>query len=108
MATSNPQTHVVIVSSPQVGHIVCNLEFGNRLVVDHNLHITYFVIAKSKASTGEFETIQSARAQNLLDIIQLPPVDIFSKVKPNSPIFTTFTTIMRETNPFLRSAIPKA
>ncbi|KAK9990469.1 hypothetical protein SO802_025454 [Lithocarpus litseifolius] len=98
-------THVVIVSSPQVGHIVCNLELGNRLIVDHNLHVTFFDVAESKASTGESETIQSASAQNLLDIIQLPPVDISSKVEPNSPIFTTFTTIMRETNPLLRSAI---
>ncbi|KAK4584356.1 hypothetical protein RGQ29_022188 [Quercus rubra] len=105
MATSNPQTHVVIVSSPQVGHIVCNLELGNRLVMDHNLHVTFFVVAESKASTGESETIQSARAENLLDIIQLPPVDISGKVEPNSPIFTTLTTIMRETNPLLRSAI---
>ena len=73
--------------------------------MDHNLHVTFFVVAESKASTGESETIQSARAQNLLDIIQLPPVDISNKVEPNSPIFTTLTTIMQETNPLLGSTI---
>ena len=105
MMTSKPQTHVVIVSSPGVGHLVCDLELGNRLVGDHNVHVTFFVVVESNSSAGESDLIQSARTQKLLDIIELPPVDISDKVEPNSPIFTRLTTIMRETNPILRSAI---
>ena len=103
METSNP--HTVIVSSPGVGHLVCDLELGHRLVSDHNLHVTFFVVVESNSSAGESELVQSARARKLLDIIELPPVEISSQVEPNAPIFTRLTTVMREIRPTLSSAI---
>ncbi|KAG6729560.1 hypothetical protein I3842_01G034500 [Carya illinoinensis] len=98
--------HAVIVSSPGVGHLVCNLELGNRLVADHNFHITFFVVLESPgASPGESQLIQSATTQKLLHVVVLPPVDVSGQVGPKAPIFTRLTAIMREIGPTLRSGI---
>ena len=105
MENSKPQTHAVIVSSPGVGHLVRDLELGNHLVVDHNLHVTIFVVVESDSSAGESKLVESARTRKLLNLIELPPVDISSKVEPNARKFTRLTAIMREICPTLRSSI---
>ncbi|KAF5463939.1 hypothetical protein F2P56_014062 [Juglans regia] len=98
--------HAVIVSSPGVGHLVCNLELGNRLVADHNFHVTFFVVLESPgASPGESQLIQSATTRKLLHVVVLPPVDVSGEVGPNAPIFTRLTAVMREIRPILRSGI---
>jgi hypothetical protein len=61
MESLNP--HAVIVSSPGVGHLVRDIELGNRLVVDHNFRVTFFVVLEYQATTGESQLIQSAKAQ---------------------------------------------
>ncbi|XP_062155460.1 anthocyanidin 3-O-glucosyltransferase 5-like [Alnus glutinosa] len=101
----NSKPHVVIVSSPGVGHLVCDLELGNRLVADHNFQVTFFVVLEYQATAGESQLIQSAKTQKLLDIIELPPVDLSGQVEPNTPIFTRLTAVMREIRPTLRYAI---
>ncbi|KAK7841811.1 anthocyanidin 3-o-glucosyltransferase 5 [Quercus suber] len=94
MATSNPQTHKVIVSRPQVGHIV-----SRQSPSSSSLNL------KPQPANSRLSNQPGLKILVSLKIIQLPPLDISGKVKPNSPIFTTLTTIMRETNPLLRSAI---
>nr|POE90309.1 anthocyanidin 3-o-glucosyltransferase 5 [Quercus suber] len=105
MENSKPQTHAVIVSSPGVGHLVRDLELGNHLVVDHNLHVTFFVVVESHSSAGESELVESARTRKLLNLIELPAVDISSKVEPSARKFTRLTAVMREICPTLRSSI---
>ncbi|GMY27755.1 anthocyanidin 3-O-glucosyltransferase 5-like [Fagus crenata] len=103
---NSSKPHVVLVSSPGVGHLVRDLELGNRLAADHNLHVTFFVVVESHSSVGESELVQTARTWKLLDIIELPPVDISGQLQPNNtPIFTRLTAVMREIIPTLRSAI---
>ena len=102
---STPHPHAVIVSSPGVGHLVCDLEFGNRLVTDHSFQVTFFVVLEYQATAGESQLIQSAEAQKLLHIVVLPPVDLSGQVEPSTPIFTRLASVMREIRPTLRSAI---
>jgi coniferyl-alcohol glucosyltransferase len=103
MESSNP--HAVIVSSPGVGHLVRDIELGNRLVADHNFRVTFFVVLECQATAGESQLIQSAKAQKLLDIVQLQPVDLSGQLQPNTPTFTRLTAVMREIRETLRSAI---
>ena len=105
MENSKPHLHAVIVSSPGVGHLVRDLELGNRLVIDHNVHVTFFVVVESHSSAGESELVQSAKARKLLDLIELRPVDISDKVQPNAKKFTRLTAVMTEIRPTLRSSI---
>uniref|UniRef100_A0A2N9IAX6 Glycosyltransferase n=1 Tax=Fagus sylvatica TaxID=28930 RepID=A0A2N9IAX6_FAGSY len=103
---NSSKPHVVLVSSPGFGHLVCDLELGNRLAANHNVHVTFFVVVESHSSVGESELVQRARTWNLLDIIELPPVDISGQLElNNAPVFTRLTTVMREIIPTLQSAI---
>ncbi|XP_059458980.1 anthocyanidin 3-O-glucosyltransferase 5-like [Corylus avellana] len=105
METSKSKPHAVIVSSPGVGHLVCDLEFGNRLVTDHSFQVTFFVVLEYQATPGESQLIQSANANTLLDIVVLPPVNLSGQVEPSTPIFTRLASVMREIRPTLRSEI---
>ncbi|GMY27747.1 anthocyanidin 3-O-glucosyltransferase 5-like [Fagus crenata] len=104
---NSSKPHGVLVFSPGIGHLVCDLELGNRLAADHNLHVTFFVVVETHSSVGESELVQIARTWKLLDIIELPPVDISGQLQPNNtPIFTRLTAVMCEIIPTLRSVIP--
>jgi coniferyl-alcohol glucosyltransferase len=103
MESSNP--HAVIVSSPGVGHLVRDIELGNRLVTDHNFRVTFFVVLEYQATTGESQLIQSAKAQKLLDIVELPPVDLSGQLQPNTLLVTRLTAVMREIRETLRYSI---
>jgi coniferyl-alcohol glucosyltransferase len=104
MESSNPP-HAVIVSSPGVGDLVRDIELGNRLVADHNFRVTFFVVLEYQAITSESQLIQSVKAQKLLDIVELPPVDLSGQLQPNTPIFTRLTAVMHEIRDTLQSAI---
>lgn len=103
MESSKP--HTVLVPSPGIGHLTPALQLANFLVAHHNFHVTLFVLLQNHSSSAESETIQSARALNLLDIVELPPVDISGEVEPNAKIFTRLTAVMRKIRPTLRSEI---
>jgi coniferyl-alcohol glucosyltransferase len=103
MESSKP--HAVIVSSPGVGHHVRDLELGNRMVADLNFQLTFFIVLEYPIKAGETQLIQSAKAQKLLDIVELPPVGLSGQLQPNAPIFTRLTAIMREIRETLQSAI---
>jgi coniferyl-alcohol glucosyltransferase len=76
------------------------------MVADHNFQlITFFIVLEYPIKAGETQLIQSAKAQKLLDIVELPPVDFSGQLQPNAPIFTRLTTVMREIRETLRSAI---
>ncbi|KAE8038290.1 hypothetical protein FH972_010815 [Carpinus fangiana] len=102
MESSKP--HAIIVSSPGVGHLVRDLELGNRMVADHNFQLT-FIVLEYPIKAGETQLIQSAKAQKLLDIVELPPVDLSGQLQPNAPIFTRLTAVMCEIRETLWSAI---
>ncbi|XP_040989423.1 anthocyanidin 3-O-glucosyltransferase 5-like [Juglans microcarpa x Juglans regia] len=103
MESSKP--HALLLPSPGVGHLVRHLELGNRLVAYHNFHVTLFVVFESLLSAGESQLIQSAKAQKLITIVELPPVDISGKVEPAAQFFTKQAAITREIQPSLRSTI---
>ena len=103
MESSKP--HIAMVSSPGVGHLVGDLELGNRLVADQNFKVTFFVVLEHHITVGESKLIQSAKAQKLLHIVELPPVDLFGQLEPNAPVFTHLTAIMHEIKATLQFAI---
>jgi coniferyl-alcohol glucosyltransferase len=96
--------HAALLSSPGMGHLIPVVELGKRLVTHHNFNVTIFAVT-SPMSPAESDVIQSCMSPKLLDIVQLPPVDISGLVDANSMIVTRLSVIMREARPAIRSAI---
>ncbi|KAG7993959.1 hypothetical protein I3843_01G030700 [Carya illinoinensis] len=75
------KAHVLLFPSPGAGHL-------------------------SHLSAGESgQLIQSAMTKKLINIVELPPVDISGKIEPNAQFFTRQAAITREIQPTLRSTI---
>ncbi|KAJ6378731.1 hypothetical protein OIU78_028872 [Salix suchowensis] len=102
--TTGSQSHVVLLASIGMGHLIPILELGKRLSTHHNLDVTIFVVA-SQSSAAESQILQSAMTENLCEIVELPPVNISGLVSPDAAVFTQICAIMRANKPALRSAI---
>ncbi|KAI3834644.1 hypothetical protein MKX03_005984 [Papaver bracteatum] len=95
------QTHVAILTSPGMGHIIPSLELGKSLVSQHDLKVTLFIPTTSKSP-------QASTLQNNQDgpnVINLPPVDITHLVSGETSLVVRITTIVRESLASLRSII---
>lgn len=104
IGTTDPKPHVALLSSPGMGHRIPIIELSKRLVTNHNVGVTIFVVP-SQSSAAESEVLQSAMSSKLCEIIELPPVDISELVNPDAAVVTLLCVIMREIKPALRSAI---
>lgn len=70
--------HVVLVSSPGLGHIIPMIELGNRFVLHHNFKATVIAVT-SNTSEAESHVIKSATTNSLCDVIGIPsPADLSS------------------------------
>ncbi|OMP09587.1 hypothetical protein COLO4_05327 [Corchorus olitorius] len=97
----NTKSHVALLASPGLGHLVSVVELGKRLVSYHEFEITIFVLA-SEASTAQNQVLEST--QNM-DLVFLPSVDISTKVDPSANIVTKIIVMMQGSLPGLHSAI---
>ncbi|XP_004301886.1 PREDICTED: anthocyanidin 3-O-glucosyltransferase 5-like [Fragaria vesca subsp. vesca] len=99
--TSKP--HALVVPSPGMGHLIPLLELATCLATHHNFHATVLVVS-SNPSPALSQVIQSAKAQNLLDIVELPAPSGHDTNAAGS-VFTHLPAIMRDVRSSLRSAI---
>ncbi|KAF3677651.1 Anthocyanidin 3-O-glucosyltransferase 5 [Capsicum annuum] len=100
MSSSQQVLHVGILSSPGLGHIIPVLALGSRLATLHNVSVTVFVI-----SPAETEIFKSADKLELIDIVEIPAVDISNLVDSNTKVRTQLYVLVREALHAVKSAI---
>ncbi|KAJ7962537.1 Glycosyltransferase [Quillaja saponaria] len=66
--------HVAILPSPGMGHLIPLIEFSKRLVVHHNLTVTFVIPTTGPPSKAQKTTLQSL--PNSINHIFLPPVSL--------------------------------
>ncbi|GLU13690.1 hypothetical protein SLE2022_303070 [Rubroshorea leprosula] len=93
----NMKPHAALRTSPGMGHLIPVLELDKRMVTLHGFHVTVFVVANTgdHAST----TLVNSPTPDNLGIVSLPPVDT------DTAIPTKLVVIVRQSLPFLRTAI---
>lgn len=102
MESSKP--HAALLSSPGLGHLIPMLELGKRLVTHHGFDVTVFTISAS-TSPAESQLLQSIASPQLLNMVELPPVDMSNLVDADAKLVTRIAAIMREIIPRFRTAI---
>uniref|UniRef100_A0A2P2MLS7 Anthocyanidin 3-O-glucosyltransferase 5 n=1 Tax=Rhizophora mucronata TaxID=61149 RepID=A0A2P2MLS7_RHIMU len=96
--------HLILLSSPGLGHLIPVLQLCKRLVMLCNFDVTTFVVG-SNSSEAETQIIQPARSSKLCRIVELPAVDISVLFDPGAAVVTRICVMMREIRPALRSAV---
>ncbi|KAK7307550.1 hypothetical protein VNO77_40724 [Canavalia gladiata] len=99
-----PKPHAALLASPGMGHLIPTLELAKRLLTDHAFHVTIFVVT-TDSFTATSQILQQASNINGLNIVVMPPVDLSTKLGPNSPLEALIGFTVLESLPFLRSSI---
>lgn len=100
----NSKPHVVLLSSPGLGHLIPVLELGKRIVTLCNFDVTIFMVG-SDTSAAEPQVLRSAMTPKLCEIIQLPPPNISCLIDPEATVCTRLFVLMREIRPAFRAAV---
>ncbi|KAL1316375.1 anthocyanidin 3-O-glucosyltransferase 5 [Arachis hypogaea] len=100
------QQHMVLLSSPGLGHLIPIIELGKRFVFHHNLKITIIAFT-SHTSHAEKRVLKTATSGGFIDIVEIPPPDISSVIDPDAAIVTRLCVMMREGVPAIRDALSK-
>ncbi|KZV57942.1 anthocyanidin 3-O-glucosyltransferase 5-like [Dorcoceras hygrometricum] len=95
--------HVVLLSSPEAGHVVPILALARRLAELHGVRSTVLLVTTGVLS--ESNVVSPPGEKGLVEIVRLPPVEISSLVNPSTKVATRMYLIMQEAVPLVRSAI---
>jgi hypothetical protein len=95
------KAHVVLLSSPGIGHLIPIIELGKRFHIHHNFKVTILVIT-SQTSQAESQILKSATNPSLYTIIQIPSSNISSAAEAVS---TRICQTMRHSVPSIKSAL---
>ncbi|XP_004233715.1 anthocyanidin 3-O-glucosyltransferase 5 [Solanum lycopersicum] len=104
MGSSKQLLHIGVLSSPGLGHIIPVLNLGNRLATVHNVSVTVFVIT-SGSSLAETEILKSAHKSKMIDVVEIPAVDISKLIDSNTKTVTQLCMLVRETLCVVKSVI---
>ncbi|XP_015065303.1 anthocyanidin 3-O-glucosyltransferase 5 [Solanum pennellii] len=104
MGSSKQLLHIGILSSPGLGHIIPVVTLGNRLATFHNVSVTVFVIT-SGSSVAETEILKSAHKSKMIDVVEIPAVDISNLIDSNTKTVTQLCMLVRETLCVVKSVI---
>ncbi|XP_059293251.1 anthocyanidin 3-O-glucosyltransferase 5-like [Lycium ferocissimum] len=96
--------HVGLLVSPGLGHIIPALALGNRLITRHNVSVTIFAITFG-SSPAETEILTSAKKSKVIDIVEIPAVDISHLIDSKTKLITQICILVRETLPVVKSVI---
>ncbi|ESW06733.1 hypothetical protein PHAVU_010G071900 [Phaseolus vulgaris] len=91
--------HAFLLPSPGMGHLIPVLELAKRLVTHKiipKLTLFYTTLQNSSSSKPETLVLQSAIKENLFDLIQLPPLDLTTKVAPHASSEDKIAVLMHE------------
>ncbi|KAG5032722.1 hypothetical protein AAZX31_06G223400 [Glycine max] len=95
-------THVVLLSSPGLGHLIPTIELGKRFVHHHNFQVTVLAVT-SQTSKTETEILNSS----LCHIIDIPSPDLTGLVNENNGVMTRLSVMMSEAVPAIKSILSK-
>ncbi|KAL2327627.1 hypothetical protein Fmac_021054 [Flemingia macrophylla] len=98
MEQDNP-THVVLLSSPGLGHLIPTIELAKRFVLRQNFKATVLAVT-SQTSTVETHILRSS----LCRVIEIPSSAIFHQ---NDRTVTRLCVMMREAKPAIRNILSK-
>ncbi|KAG6747815.1 hypothetical protein POTOM_047706 [Populus tomentosa] len=97
--------HVAIMPSVGVGHITPLLEIAKRLVVLHDFHVSFIVIATNEASAGQDNLLQASTLPPGLEVVCLPTVDVFAVTTNGMPVAARLCAIVQEAIKSLKSVL---
>lgn len=104
MDSSFYNLHVVMLSSPGMGHLIPVVVLANRLAAVYNVRVTVLQVTAA-VSPPESKLLNLPIHPELVQITQLPPVDISHLVTPSTQVVTLLCLMVREALPLVRSAI---
>ncbi|XP_076917857.1 anthocyanidin 3-O-glucosyltransferase 5-like [Bidens hawaiensis] len=96
--------HVVIISSPGMGHLVPVLLLANRLATHHHLHVTILAVT-TQTSPVESQLFDSYTDSSHINLIKIPLPDISNSLHPNYNIVTQLAIMMRAARNNIRSTL---
>ncbi|XP_057457308.1 anthocyanidin 3-O-glucosyltransferase 5-like [Lotus japonicus] len=94
----NQPPHVVLFSSPGLGHLIPIIELGKRFLRHHNFKVTILAVT-FQASNAEAEVLRSS----LCDVIEIPPPDL--PAGAGAALATRLCMTMRAAVPAIRAAL---
>ncbi|KAF3446282.1 hypothetical protein FNV43_RR11461 [Rhamnella rubrinervis] len=100
------KTHVAVVASPGMGHIIPLFLFAKRLVTHHGLRVSFLNIT-TEASTAQTQLLHSTDLPSGLDVVDLPPVDLSTHVSKDALIVTRLCINVDQTFRCLKSVLLK-
>lgn len=108
MAVTNAESmlkpHVAFLPSPGMGHIIPLLEFAKRLVQDHGIRATFFLIS-TDASAAQNDLCRSTSLPAGLNIVEIPPIDMSGILNDDMKILTRISANVGESIKLLPNII---
>lgn len=98
-------SHVALLSSPGMGHLIPMLELGHRLASTFGLRVTIFVVATDASTVESHLEREYSAYRHILDVILLPQVDLSSLMDRSIAIVPKVILIVRHSLQSMRSAI---
>ncbi|XP_057809554.1 anthocyanidin 3-O-glucosyltransferase 5 [Salvia miltiorrhiza] len=103
MDSSWANLHVAILSSPGMGHLIPVLLLGNRLATQHGVRVSVLLVTTA-ASPPVWELLKLP-LHPLVQILELPPVDISHLIDSSAKVVTQLCLMVRESLPSIRAAM---
>ncbi|KDP38471.1 hypothetical protein JCGZ_04396 [Jatropha curcas] len=99
------KARVAVLPSPGIGHITPLLDLSKRLVLHHELQVGFLVITTNESSTALQKLLHSPTIPPGLDIVQLPPVNVFAVATDTMPVLTRLCVVVEESLRSLKSVL---
>ncbi|KAJ4836431.1 hypothetical protein Tsubulata_034155, partial [Turnera subulata] len=87
---------VALLPSPGLGHCIPLLELAKRLVVLHGFRVSFLAITTNEASAASDNLLRSPTLPPGLDVVYLPPVDVYSITTDDMTVVARLAVIVKE------------
>ncbi|KAI4297204.1 hypothetical protein L6164_037099 [Bauhinia variegata] len=92
---SEYESHIAILSSPGMGHVIPLFVLAKRLATQHGFHVSFLNIT-TEASAAQNHLLHSPNLPSGLQIVDLPVVDLSNLVDVNTPVVTRISLNVQE------------
>eukprot|EP00268_Persea_americana_P037045 TRINITY_DN36640_c0_g1_i1.p1 TRINITY_DN36640_c0_g1~~TRINITY_DN36640_c0_g1_i1.p1 ORF type:complete len:477 (+),score=84.61 TRINITY_DN36640_c0_g1_i1:1224-2654(+) len=96
--------HIAILPSPGMGHLIPLAEFAKRLVLHHNLSVTFISLSADSSSKAQKAILDAFRNNNNITSIPLPPIHL-DDVPSDAKIETRISLTVERSLPALRDLL---
>ncbi|KAE8676875.1 UDP-glycosyltransferase 72B1 [Hibiscus syriacus] len=94
-------THIAILPSPGMGHLIPLVQFAKRLVHQHSFNATFIIPTDGSPSKAQKSTLDSLPSS--IDSVFLPPINL-TDLPGDSKIETVISLTVSRSLPYLRDA----